>query len=104
VTADEYLAAHRLGRKWALTWVNMSSAFIALIGLALLFTRAVTWGLIVFCAGIGGLVGEFVQSHFYLPRTVRRLHAQLKITTPVTYSWDAESLEVRSDSGHSQRK
>ena len=104
VTVEDYLAAYRLSRKRVVWWLNIAMLVLAVAGLILLFTQVRSWGVIALCTGLGGLVGEFVQLHFFLPRKVKRLHKQLKLTGHITYSWDAEILEVNSAAGHGRRK
>jgi YcxB-like protein len=104
VTYSDYLAASRLHRCRTAIAINWITIFLAIIGIVLLFEGYRKWGINLLGAGIGGFVGEFVQTHVLLPRKVKHLYAQYKgITTPIIYEWDADLLRGQSSTGRGER-
>jgi hypothetical protein len=105
ISISDYLDAQRLHRSPGIWWYYLASAIAVAIVVALYFLSKRNLGLIVGCAGIGGVIGELTMSAFYLPWKVRRLHRQQKtLASPFTYTWDSEFLEARGISGHSKHE
>lgn len=105
ISVSDYLGAQRLHRKPGVWWYYLASVIAIALGLALYFLSKRSLGLIVGCAGIGGVIGELAISAFYLPWKVRRLHRQQKtLTSPSTYTWNSEFLEASGASGHSKHE
>jgi hypothetical protein len=105
VSYSDYLAAHHLHRHRIAMGMNWLTVMVAIVGAVVIFTGSSKWGIIILGAGIGGLIGEFVQAHVFLPWKVRRLYAQDKgIASPITYEWDSERLRGQSAMGRGERK
>jgi hypothetical protein len=102
VNESEYIDAHNLARQRITLAVNVVTLFAACAGVVLLFTDLKQWGYMLLVGGIGGFIGNFVQSRLYLPWRLRRLYAQVRGRTDVTYSWNMETLSMRSDRGNAE--
>jgi hypothetical protein len=102
VNESEYIDAHNLARHRIYLAVNVVLLFVACAGVVLLFTESKQWGYKLLVGGIGGFIGNFVQSRLYLPWRLRRLYSQVRGRTDVTYSWNRETLSMRSDRGNSE--
>ena len=85
-----------------MNWLMVATG---VVGLTMILAGNFRWGIIVLGTSIGGLVGEFMQSHVFLPHKVKKLYAQYKgITSPITYEWDAERLIGSSERGHGEKQ
>ena len=105
LTQEQHLHALRIHRRKAVTLqVGI------LLGVAA--TGAVAWalgirypGMVLVGAGVGGVIGAFVQSRFTLPRHVARVYdQQASLHAHYTYSWDEEWLNVASEHAHDRRR
>ena len=104
ISQADYLNAQKLHRARSAEWYYLTSLVAFALGLLIYFLFNRNIGLIVACAGIGGVVGELLMSTVYLPRQVRRLHNQQKdLASPFTYQWDSMFLEAQGISGQSKR-
>ena len=105
VSQYDYLAAHLLHRRKAAIVMQWLMVPVGLIGLFTILAGNWKWGGIILCGGIGGLVGELVQTRVFLPRKVKKLYAQYKgIASPITFEWDATRLIGRSEKGRGERQ
>ena len=103
ISPSDYLNAQRLHRAKAVRWYYLASVVAIVIGAGVYCFVNRNTGLILACAGLGGLIGEFVMSRVYLPWKVRRLHAQQKdLASPFTYTWNSSVLEAQGISGQSK--
>jgi hypothetical protein len=105
ISASDYLDAQRLHRaKSVRRYCTLSGVAIA-VGVATYFFYQQNLGIIIGCAGVGGVIGELVISLLYLPWKVHRLHRQQKdLASLFTYTWDSEFLEAKGISGQSKRR
>ena len=104
ISVADFLRAQRLHRKSVRGWSYAFTAAALFIGTVLFFLGMKQSGLISAFAGIGGLVGELVTAHVYLPWKVRRLHSQQKaLAQPFIYSWDREYIHAQSAQGSAKR-
>lgn len=102
VNESEFIAAHNLHRRRITLVVNVVTLSAACVGVVLLFTDLKQWGYTLLAGGIGGFVGDLIQSRLYLPWRLRRLYAQVRGRTDVTYFWNMEMLSMRSDRGNAE--
>jgi hypothetical protein len=103
ITEAEFIAAHQLHRSWVAFAVNVITLISASGGLILFFTVSKQLGFMLLLGGIGGSIGELAQSRLFLPLRLRRLYAQVKGRTDLTYSWNTETLNLKSDHGSAER-
>jgi hypothetical protein len=103
VTEKEYIAAHRLHGRKMQSVLRQSTLIVFLIGIVLFFAVSAKVGVIVICAALGGLLGEFIQSRFILQPTLRRRYAQVRGRVDVTYSWDEGKIFITTEHGHAAR-
>lgn len=103
VTEAEFIAAHQLHRHRAALVLIITTVIAALAGIILFYTVSGQIGLMLFLGGIGGLIGELVQAHIFLPLRCRKLYSQVKGRTDLTYSWNSEVLNLKSDRGSAER-
>ncbi len=103
ITEAEFVAAHQLHRRKIAFVLSVVTLIAASIGVVLFFTASKKLGLILFMGGIGGLIGELIQSRIFLPLRLRKLYGQVKGRTDLTYSWSSDALSVRSDHGNAER-
>jgi len=105
ISVSDYLAAQRLHRKLSSRRYLIAAFLGGAAGAIVLFLGMRMLGLILLCAGLGGIIGELASAHLYLPWKVRHLHSQQKdLASPFTYTWDTEWLEAAGISGYSKRK
>lgn len=104
ISANDFLSAQRLHRQPMVRRQLIVLAALVLIGLLIVWAGYFFSGIIIFGAGIGGLIGELVLSRFLLPRRHLRIyHQQASLRSHYTYSWDTESISVVSDTGQAKR-
>ncbi|HEV2612568.1 MAG TPA: YcxB family protein [Noviherbaspirillum sp.] len=104
VSEKNYLDAYRLHRRPVAIAVNWTAGLVAMLGFVLTVLGVKPWGIVLAFGGIGGLIGEAIQSYLYLPRKVRKLYSQYKgIDAPITYRWDSKRFSVHSDRGNGDR-
>lgn len=103
ISEHEYIAAHKLHRKRAASAIAAATAAVAVLGFILFFVASRKWGVVLIVGAIGGFIGEAIQNRFFLPSKLRRLYAQIKNRTDVTYAWDHEKLMLISPRGHAER-
>lgn len=103
VTETEYIAAHRLHRRKMQSVVKQITLTVFIVGIVLFFAFSARSGVVLMCAALGGLLGEFIQSRFILPSKLRRLYSQVRGRVDVTYSWDKEKLFLTSEHGQAAR-
>jgi len=103
LTEKEYIAAHTLHRRKTQSLLQRITLIVIIIGIILFFALSAKLGVLLICAALGGLLGEFIQNRFILPSKLRRLYAQIRGRADVTYSWDAENLFLSSEHGHAAR-
>lgn len=99
----EFIAAHQLHRGRIAFAVNVTTLIAASGGLILFFTVSKQWGFMLLLGGIGGFIGELAQSRLFLPLRLRRLYAQVKGRTDLAYSWNSETLNLKSNHGNAER-
>src|SRR5205823_14599333 len=92
VTEQEYISAHQLHRRRLVSVLNRAMVVAVLAGLLLTVAVSRRWGMVLVFGGLGGLFGEFVQGRVFLPSKLRRLYAQVRGRTDVSYAWDDEHL------------
>ncbi len=103
ITPAIYLQAQQLHRARAVKIAYLCCAALALVGVAGI-ALGYRWGLMVFAAGIGGLLGQWIAERFYIPYKVKKLHGQYKdLSSEFTMTWDAQYLQGQGPSGRSQR-
>lgn len=105
ISVQDFLRGQRLHRRPIAIGSHVFVAVLMVFGAAaLFFAPSPHLGLACLGAGIGGLIGELVTSQVYLPRKVRRLHAQQKdLASPFSYEWDEGHLTARGASGSARR-
>jgi len=104
ISIADYVQAQRLHRKSIAKWSYVASAAIAVCGAVMLAAGSRNYGLIALCGGFGGLIGEYANAKFFLPRRLAKLHAQQKdLAEQFTYSWDAEHISAQSQMGSARR-
>lgn len=103
VTEKEYIAAHTLHCRKTQSLLKRITLIVFIIGIVLFFALSAKFGLVLICAALGGLLGEFIQNRFILPSKLRRLYAQIRGRVDVTYSWDGEKLFLSSEHGQAAR-
>jgi len=104
VSEADYVGAYTLHRRSVAVAINWVLGTIAAAGLLLAIFGVKPWGLFLFLGGVGGLIGEAVQAHLYVPKQARKFYSQFKgIDAPITYRWNAEKLSVHSDRGNGER-
>jgi hypothetical protein len=104
LSVDDYISAHRLDKSRVRTIVYLVALAVLIVGVALAIA-GVKWAVIVICTGGGGLLGQWWDDRVGLPNKVRKLYGQFKgISDPLTFSWDAETIEGRGADGHGRRK
>lgn len=103
VTELEYIAAHTLHRGKVQSLVKQVALIVFISGSVLFFAFSRRLGVILICATLGGLLGELIQSRFFLPSKLRRLYAQVRGRVDVTYSWNEENLFLTSEHGQVTR-
>ncbi|MDH5821984.1 YcxB family protein [Luteimonas sp. RD2P54] len=105
ISSEDHLAALRLHRKRAVRRLLLVLAALAAAGAIAIAIGHVLIGAIGIGAGVGGLIGEFVQSRFALPRRARKIYQQqASLRATYTYSWDADGLSASSEAGHVRRR
>jgi hypothetical protein len=105
ISASDYLNAQRLHRAKSVRRYYIISGIAIAVGVAAYFLYQQNLGIIIACAGIGGVIGELAISLLYLPWKVRHIHHQQKdFASPFTYTWDSEFLEAKGISGQSKRQ
>ncbi len=104
ISVTDYLQAQRLHRKSAAKWLKILVFLICACGTAMLIVGYRQFGVLMLCAGVGIFMSECLFANLYLPRFVKKNHAQRKdLASQFTYSWDAEYVEAKSDTGSSRR-
>ena len=103
VTEAEHVAAHRLHRRRGVLVVRAVLQLAAAAAIAVFFSVSRKWGVLLSLGAVGGLAGELVVGRVFLPMRLRRLYAQVKGRTALTYSWDATKLSLSSRHGHADR-
>jgi hypothetical protein len=105
ISEVDYLNAQRLHRAKVEKWYYLASGIAIAIGITTYFFHDPKIGLIVSCAGIGGILGELIMSSAYLPRKINHLYRQQKdLASAFTYKWDSDFIEAQGVSGQSKRK
>jgi YcxB-like protein len=104
ISTTDYLQAQRLHRKSAAKWVKNIAFLACACGAAMLIVGHRQFGVLTLCAGAGVFISEYLFANFYLPHFVKKNHAQRKdLASRFTYSWDAQYVEAKSDTGSSRR-
>lgn len=103
ITEQEYISANELHRRKVHSCIGWFMVIGFIIGIVLFFVISKPFGVTIICAATGGLIGEFIQSRFFLRSKLRRLYAQLKGRVEVTYYWDNEKLFLSSEHGQAAR-
>ena len=104
ITSQHYLAALRLHRKRAVKRQLLILVVSAVAGVVIVAAGYMLAGLILVGAGVGGLIGEFVQSRFVLPRRAEKIYnQQAALRATYTYSWDKDGVRVSSESVQAKR-
>ena len=105
ISASDLLNAQRLHREKTVRWLYAGGGIVAVVGVGLLGLENKMFALVLIGGGLGAVIGELITSAIVLPKKVRRMYRQLKdLSSPFTYSWDAEFLEAQGRSGHSKRE
>lgn len=105
ISKADYLNAQRLHRAKMENRYYLASGIAIAVGIAIYLFHNPKLGFILFCAGVGGALGELVMSSVFLPRKVSHLYQQQKdLASPFTYKWDSEFLEAQGVSGQAKRK
>jgi hypothetical protein len=104
ISSQNYLAALRLHRQRVVKRQLLVLAALAVAGMIVVVLGYMLIGLILVGAGVGGFIGEFVQSRFTLPRRAEKIYKQqASLRDTYTYSWDKENLSVSSETGQARR-
>jgi hypothetical protein len=103
ITEAEYIAAHHVHRRKVAVAMNIVMAVLVVVGIGAYLATSQMWAMIVLGGGVGGLIGEFLQSRFFYPRRLRRILAQTKGRVDLTYSWDDEKIYLSSERGQVAR-
>jgi hypothetical protein len=104
ISSNDYLAALRLHRQRVVTRQLLVLAVLAATGAIAIALGYMLVGFILIGAGVGGLIGELVQSKLILPRRADKIYnQQVSLRATYTYSWDNEVLSVSSETGQARR-
>ena len=104
ISSQDYLAALRLHRQRAVKRQALVLAAFALAGVVVVVLGYRMIGLILVGAGVGGLIGGFLQSRLALPRKAGKIYdQQASLRDTYTYSWDKDALSVSSETGQARR-
>jgi len=104
ISSKDYLAALRLHRQRAVTRQLLVLGVLAATGVIAIAVGYKLIGLILIGAGVGGLIGELVQSKLILPRRAEKIYnQQASLRATYTYSWDNDGLSVSSETGQARR-
>ncbi len=104
ISSQDYLAALRLHRERLVKRQLLVLAALTFAGLLAIAIGFRFVGIVLIGAGVGGFIGEFVQSQFFLPRKVRRIYSQqASLKASHTYSWDEDSISISSETGYAKR-
>lgn len=103
ITDREYIAAGHLHRRRMVAIGRRLLAALFGGGLLLFFLVGKRPGLALMGGAIGGVIGEFIQSRFFLTPKLRQLYGQIKGIGDVTYTWDDERLYFTYENGQGSR-
>ena len=104
ISSQQYLDALRLHRQRPVRRQLLVLISLALAGVIVAVVAHRLLGLILVGAGVGGLIGEFIQSRFILPRKAEKIYnQQAALRATYTYSWDKEWLSVWSETVQAKR-
>lgn len=104
ISSQHYLAALRLHRQKAVKRQLLVLAALAVAGAIIAASGYRLIGLTFVGAGVGGLIGEFIQSRFFLPRKAERIYnQQAALRATYTYSWDKRGVSVWSETAQAKR-
>lgn len=104
ISSRHYLAALQLHRQRAVKRQLLVLGALAVAGAIVAAAGYVLIGLVLVGAGVGGLIGELIQSRFVLPRSARKIYnQQAALRATYTYSWDKDGLSVSSDTVQAKR-
>lgn len=102
-TPEMYLQAQRLHTAKIVRTVYWVCATMAVVGLVTLLA-GYRWGGLVLGGGVGGLLGVWVQTTFYVPYKLNKLAGQYKaLSEDLTLSWDAQALTGKAVNGYGVR-
>lgn len=105
ITAQDYLSAMRLHRRSSVRRQMVWLTVFVVAGTVIAAFGHLLPGCVLLGAGVGGMVGELVQSKFVLPRRTRRIHGQqASMRDTYEYSWDDDSLTVSSRNARVERR
>lgn len=105
LTQKQHLLALRMHRRKSVTLQVAILLGSAAIGVATFAMGFVYPGSVLIGAGVGGMIGAFVQSRLTLPRNVAKIHRQqASLRAHNTYSWDKEWLSVSTEHGQARRR
>ena len=104
ISSKQHLDALRLHRKKAVKRQLFVLVVLAATGVVLAAIGHRLIGLIFVGAGVGGLIGEFIQSRFLLPRKAEKIYnQQAALRANYTYSWDKDGVSVSSETVQAKR-
>jgi hypothetical protein len=104
ISSQHYLAALRLHRQRAVKRQLLVLVAFAAAGVIVVTAGYRLFGLILVGAGVGGLIGEFIQSRFVLPRKAEKIYnQQAALRASYTYSWDKDGVSVSSETVQAKR-
>jgi hypothetical protein len=104
ISVNDYLQAQRLHRKSWEKWSKIVAVVIVVFSVAIIVVGYRNFGVLLLCVGMGLLISEYTFASIYLPRFVKKNHAQRKdLANRFTYSWDTEYVEAKSDTGSAKR-
>jgi hypothetical protein len=104
ISSKHYLDALRLHRQKAVKRQLLVLVALAAVGVLVAAAGYRLIGLILIGAGVGGLIGEFIQSRFLLPRKAEKIYnQQAALRANYTYSWDKDGVSVSSATVQAKR-
>ncbi len=104
ISSKHYVDALRLHRQKAVKRQLLVLVAFAVIGAIVVAAGYRLIGLILIGAGVGGLIGEFIQSRFLLPRRAEKIYnQQAALRANYTYSWGEDGVSVSSETVQAKR-
>lgn len=104
ISSQHYLAALRLHRQRAVKRQLLVLAAFALAGAIVAAAGYRFMGFILVGAGVGGFIGESIQSRFVLSRRAEKIYGQqVSLRATYTYFWDKDGISVASETAQAKR-
>ena len=105
ISEEDFLEAQRVHRRpYVRRNVLIMIALVVVGAVVAMSTDFLLPGIVLFGAGAGGLIGEFLVTTMLWPRRHRRIYRQqLSLHSRHEYTWDEEGVSASSENGHAKR-